>query len=38
VTLSGSTESLAERDRIEDAVWDAPGVSKVVNNVRVAIR
>lgn len=38
VTLSGSAESLAELDRIEDAVWDAPGVSKVVNNVRVAIR
>lgn len=38
VTLSGSVESLAELDRIEDAVWDAPGVSKVVNNVRVAIR
>jgi osmotically-inducible protein OsmY len=37
VTLSGSAESLAELDRIEDAAWDAPGVSKVVNNVRVAL-
>lgn len=36
VTLSGTAESLAELDRIEDAAWDAPGVSKVVNNVRVA--
>ena len=37
VTLTGSAESLAELDRIEDVAWDAPGVSKVVNNVRVAI-
>ena len=37
VTLTGSAESLAELDRIEDAAWDAPGVSKVVSNVRVAI-
>jgi osmotically-inducible protein OsmY len=37
VTLSGTAESLAELDRIEDAAWDAPGVSTIVNNVRVAI-
>lgn len=37
VTLAGSAESLAELDRIEDAAWDAPGVSKVVNNVQVAL-
>jgi len=37
VTLTGSAESLAELDRIEDVAWDAPGVSKVVNNVRVAL-
>jgi osmotically-inducible protein OsmY len=36
VTLSGTAESLAELDRIEDAAWAAPGISKLVNNVRVA--
>lgn len=35
VTLSGTVESLAELDRVEDAAWAAPGVSKVINNVRV---
>lgn len=37
VTLSGTAESLAEFDRIEDAAWAAPGVTKIVNKVRVAI-
>jgi osmotically-inducible protein OsmY len=36
VTLSGAVESLAELDRVEDAAWDAPGITRVVNNLRVA--
>lgn len=36
VTLSGTVESLAEMDRVEDAAWAAPGVSKVVDNLSVA--
>jgi osmotically-inducible protein OsmY len=36
VTLSGTVESLAEMDRIENAAWAAPGVSKVIDNLRVA--
>ena len=35
VTLSGSVESLEEMDRVEDAVWAAPGVTKVIDNLRV---
>jgi osmotically-inducible protein OsmY len=35
VTLSGTVESMEELDRVEDAVWAAPGVSKVVDNLRV---
>jgi osmotically-inducible protein OsmY len=35
VTLSGTVESLAELDRIEDAAWAAPGISRIVNNIRV---
>jgi osmotically-inducible protein OsmY len=35
VTLSGTVESLAELDRVEDAAWSAPGISKLVNKVRV---
>jgi osmotically-inducible protein OsmY len=38
VTLSGTVDSLAEMDRIEDAVWAVPGVSKLVNNLYVASR
>jgi osmotically-inducible protein OsmY len=38
VTLSGTVESLVEMDRVEDAAWAAPGVSKVVDNLSVAIR
>ena len=38
VTLSGTVESLAEMDRVEDAAWAAPGVSKVVDNLSVAPR
>jgi osmotically-inducible protein OsmY len=36
VTLSGTVESMEEMDRVEDAAWTAPGVSKVVDNLRVA--
>ncbi len=35
VTLSGTVDSMAEMDRVEDAVWAAPGVIKVVDNLRV---
>jgi len=35
VTLSGSIESIEEMDRVENAAWAAPGVSKVVDNLRV---
>jgi len=35
VTLSGTVESMEEMDRVEDAAWTAPGVSKVVDNLRV---
>jgi osmotically-inducible protein OsmY len=35
VTLSGTVDSMAEMDRVEDAVWAAPGVTKVVDNLRV---
>ena len=38
VTLSGTVESLVEMDRVEEAAWAAPGVSKVVDNLSVAIR
>ena len=34
-TLSGTVESMEEMDRVEDAAWTAPGVSKVVDNLRV---
>ena len=36
VTLTGTVESIEEMDRVEDAAWTAPGVSKVVDNLRVA--
>jgi osmotically-inducible protein OsmY len=36
VTLSGTVESMEEMDRVEDAAWTAPGVSKVIDNLRVA--
>ena len=35
VTLSGEVESLEEMERVEDAAWAAPGVVKVVDNLRV---
>jgi osmotically-inducible protein OsmY len=35
VTLSGTVESLAEFDRIEDAAWAAPGISRVINTIRI---
>jgi len=36
VTLSGTCESIDEMDRIEHAAWAAPGVTNVVDNLRVA--
>ena len=36
VTLSGTVESIVEMDRVEDAAWSATGVTKVVDNLRVA--
>ncbi len=38
VTLSGTVDSLAEMDRIENAVWAVPGVSKLVNDLYVTSR
>ncbi len=35
VTLTGSVESFDEMDRVESAVWAAPGVTKVVDNLRI---
>jgi osmotically-inducible protein OsmY len=35
VTLSGTVESIEEMDRVEAAAWAAPGVSKVVDQLRV---
>ena len=36
VTLSGTVESIEEMDRVEDAAWKAPGVTKLVDNLRIA--
>lgn len=36
VTLSGDIDSYPERDLVENAVWSAPGVVKVVDNLHVA--
>lgn len=36
VTLSGTVESIDEMDRVEHAAWTAPGVTTVVDNLRVA--
>lgn len=36
VTLAGTVDSLAERVTVENAVWNAPGVQKVVDNLIVA--
>ena len=35
VTLSGNVKAWYERKLIEDAVWSAPGVTQVVDNLRV---
>ena len=35
VTLSGFVDSLAERDTIEHAAWNAPGVRKVLDNLTI---
>jgi len=36
VTLEGTAESLDEMDRIEQAAWAGPGVTNVINNLRLA--
>lgn len=36
VTLDGTVETIAERDHVEDAAWAAPGVSRVIDHLRVA--
>lgn len=36
VTLSGNVKAWHERKLVEDAVWAAPGVTHVVDNIRVA--
>jgi osmotically-inducible protein OsmY len=36
VTLSGTVDSLAEMQRVERTAWAAPGVTKVIDNLRVA--
>lgn len=36
VTLAGTVDSLSERVTVENAVWNAPGVQKVVDNLIVA--
>ena len=35
VTLEGTAESLDEMDRIEQAAWAGPGVTNVINNLRL---
>jgi len=35
VTLEGTIESLDEMDRIEQAAWAGPGVTNVINNLRL---
>ena len=36
VTLSGTVDSLDEMDRVENAAWAAPGVSMVIDNLRIS--
>ena len=36
VTLDGDVESIEEMDRIENAAWAAPGVHRIVDNLRIA--
>ena len=35
VTIEGTAESLDEMDRIEQAAWAGPGVTNVINNLRL---
>jgi osmotically-inducible protein OsmY len=36
VTLRGDVKAWYERKLVEDAVWAAPGVTDVIDNLRVA--
>ena len=36
VRLTGTVDSIAERERVDDAAWSAPGVSRVVNELQIA--
>lgn len=36
VTLDGKVDTYLDIDRIEDAAWAAPGVTKVIDKLRVA--
>jgi osmotically-inducible protein OsmY len=36
VILSGSVQSLSEREEAERAAWSAPGISAVVNSIEIA--
>jgi osmotically-inducible protein OsmY len=35
VTLQGKVDSWAERELVQGAAWSAPGISKVINEIRV---
>jgi osmotically-inducible protein OsmY len=36
VTLSGNVRSWVEREEVEDAVWAAPGVTKIENHLTIS--
>jgi osmotically-inducible protein OsmY len=35
VILQGKVDSWAERELVQGAAWSAPGISKVINEIRV---
>lgn len=36
VTLSGTVHSWSERELAASSAWSAPGVSRVIDNIRIA--